>query len=272
MTGGSSTGNGAVGNGAIGSASMGSSPFASASSPSSVLTTGSALTTTGSKPLRQTIGVSPAPVRQKPFLVFGGTGNGGGESYDLQTQNVYSLLQQRGVQYPNVLYPYSAAKPSFIIERLIVLSVTGASGNASSGNAGSGISGGKGGALSSPGSGSPSGAGGAAQAKGPTDAERTVTAVRRVVDAEISRGSGRLGGTHRRKLQFLRAALVSLEQAQVGSAVASAIGGASGKDSGIVTGQGSNGQGQSKIDPREIFYSNARAYARTADRLTPRGF
>lgn len=221
-----------------------------------------------SPPLKQTIGISPAqPVRQQVFNVFGGTGvdSPGSESYDLQSQNVYSLLRQRGVPIPNVLYPTSTAKPSFIVERLIVLSVTGAgSGGAGAAapaqpSAPSGAIGERGGRA---------GAGGAAAApKGPTDAERTVTAVRRVVEAEISRGSGRLGGDHRRKLQFLRAALVSLEQAnQTGSIVAGAIGGA------IPAGQSGNGQGQTKIDPREIFYGTARRYARRADLLVPKGF
>ncbi len=205
-------------------------------------------------------------MRQQAFNVFGGTGVGGGESYDLQIQNVYSLLRQRGVPIPNVLYPTSTAKPSFIVERLIVLSISGAGSKAAGGNAASqSPSPASGGA---PG-GAPGGAtGGAAAApQGPTDAERTVTDVRRVVDAEISRGSGRLGGDHLRKLRYLRAAIVSLEQAnQIGSAVSGAIGGA------IPAGQGGNGQGQTKIDPREIFYGTARRYARRADALAPKGF
>ncbi len=211
----------------------------------------------GSPTLPQTVGISPASRREIPLTVFGGTGNGG-ERFDLQSQNVYNLLQQRGVPIPNVLHPYSTAKPSFIIERLIVLSVTGAANNGNNGNN----------ANSSSSSGTPGGAAkGTVQPKEPTDAERTVTAVRRVVDAEISRGSGRLGGTHRRKLQFLRASLMSLEQAnRIGSAVAGAIGGGSAPSSG-----GNNGN-TTKIDPREIFYGDARRYARAADRLAPVGY
>lgn len=204
-------------------------------------------------------------MRQRAFNVFGGTG-AGGESYDLQSQNVYSLLRQRGVPIPNVLYPTSTAKPSFIVERLIVLSISGAGGKAGGGDnaapqSSSSSSGG-------PGEARGGGSGGAAAApQGPTDAERTVTDVRRVVDAEISRGSGRLGGDHLRKLRYLRAAIVSLEQAnQIGSAVSSAIGG------GIPAGQSGNGQGNTKVDPREIFYGTARRYARRADALAPKGF
>lgn len=250
-------------------APLGAPSSSGAAAPGSASGFSTVSTTTNTSPvLRQTIGISPAqPVRQRAFNVFGGTGvdSPGSESYDLQSQNVYSLLRQRGVPIPNILYPTSTAKPSFIIERLIVLSVTGAGSSSGGGGGGaaapaqpSAPSGGKLG-------GGPDGGSAAAAPKGPTDTERTVTDVRRVVDAEISRGSGRLGGDHRRKLQLLRAALVSLEQAnQPGNGVAGAIGSA-------ISGAQS-GQGQTKVDPREIFYGIARRYARRADLLAPKGF
>jgi len=209
---------------------------------------------------------------QTGFSPFGVAGNGG-ESYDLQSQNVYSLLEQRGVYdqrnvpHLSVLDPQSPAKPSFIIERLIVLSITGAS-SKSGGNGSNAPA-----APSGP-TGVPNGAGGAsaaAQANAPTDAELTVSAVRRVVDVEISRGSGRVGGTHRRKLLFLRAAIRSLEQAnQIGSAVSAAISGGSGGNAAPSSGQG--GGSSDKVDIREVFYGDARRYARAADQLTPKGF
>ena len=204
----------------------------------------------------QTVGISPASRREIPILVFGGTGNGG-ERFDLQSQNVYNLLQQRGVAIPNVLHPYSTAKSSFIIERLIVLSVAGAGANKDNANGNS---------NPAPAAGTPGGtANDPLKPKEPTDAERTVTAVRRVVEAEISRGSGRLGGSHLRKLQFLRASLVSLEKANaIGSVVAGVINGAA---------PASGGDANKKtIDPREIFYGDARRYARAADRLAPVGY
>jgi len=208
--------------------------------------------------LPQTIGISPANSnRQKGFNLFGNAG-GGGESYDLQSRNVYGLLEQRGVYdqrtipHRSVLDPESTTKSSFIIERLIVLSLTGSS--AKGNNAPTTA------APAAPPTGTRPGAAptGAAPANAPTDAELTVSAVRRVVDIEISRGSGRIGGTHRRKLQFLDKAIRSLEQAnQIGGAVATAVAGAG---------------GQTAINPREVFYGNARQYARAADQLTPKGF
>lgn len=240
----------------------------SAPSMGAPATAGTTPATTAKTTLVHTIGISPTqPTIQRGFNVFGGTGNGGGESYDLQSQNVYSLLQERGVAIPNVLHPDSTAKPSFIIERLIVLSITGASGK-SGGNNNS--------APSSPSAptGVPSRAGGGnttTQASGPTDAELTVSAVRRVVDAEISRGSGRIGGTHRRKLQFLRAAIHSLEQAnQLGNTISTVISGTARGGAAPSSGQGTSSS--DKIDPREIFYGNARNYARAADQLAPKGY
>lgn len=232
-------------------------------------TTAGAASAPTSPVLSQTVGISPTqPVREGVFKVFGGTGEGG-ETYDLQTQNVYSLLQQQGVPIKNVLHPDSTAKPSFIVERLIVLSASGGSGGQANSQSNSSSS--TSGRSSGPGAPSLS-AGTTAQVQGPSDVERTITAVRRVVEAEISRGSGRIGGNHRRKLQFLRAAIVSIEQADQGAATMSGtVGGASDARSGSSSGAG-NGQGQDKFDPRELFYGQARRYARQADRLAPKGF
>ncbi|RYX86722.1 hypothetical protein EON83_00655 [bacterium] len=219
-------------------------------------------TTTGSPSFRQTIGVSPVQIGKKPLVVLGGTGN---DTYDLQNENIYSLLREDGTPIPNVLHPLSTAKPSFILERLIVVSLTGNSSTGSS-NAASGA------ASSSPApsglSGAAEGGAGAAQAPaGPTEAQKTVTAVRRVVDAELSRGTGRLGGSHRRKLQLLSSAIRSLEAAnQTGAFINQALGGAGGETGAPAGGTGGT---DSKLDPREILYGRARLTARQADLVTP---
>ncbi|BCM93586.1 hypothetical protein IAD21_05477 [Abditibacteriota bacterium] len=220
--------------------------------------------TTGAPPLKQTIGVSPVQIGKKQILVLGGTGN---ETYDLQNENVYSLLRESGTPIPNVLHPLSTAKPSFILERLIVFSLTGGN-NSANANA-SGSSGSTPSESSRSGS-ATEGSGATTQApQGPSDAEKTVTAVRQVVDAEISRGTGRLGGAHRRKLQLLSNAIRSLEAAnRLGSIVTQAIGGA--QETSRSSGSGSTDTGdKSKLDPREILYGRARLTARAADRYTP---
>ncbi len=202
---------------------------------------------------------------KKNFLVFGGTGN---ESYDLQAENVYSLLRQRGVQIPNVLHPLSTAKPSFIVERLIVLSLTGGNAAPAAGASGASTS------SVSPGGGSSSGTtGGAAAQKpaGPSDAERTVSAVRAVIEAERDRGSGRAGGAHRQKLDKLVIAIRSLERAnRLGAFVSQAVGGSAGGSSG--SGSAATGSGdKSKTDPREVLYGQARIDSRKADLYAPTG-
>ena len=207
---------------------------------------------------------------KKNFLVFGGTGNDS-ESYDLQYENMYSLLRQRGVQIPNILHPLSTAKPSFIVERLIVLSLTGGNNGAAAPAAGGASSGGSSGGSSSS-RGGDAGAGGAAATApaGPTDAERTVSAVRAVVDAEIKRGSGRGGGAHRQKLIYLSRAITYLEQANnLGAALTQAVGGSAGGSSS--SGAAAGGDGKSKTDPRELLYGQARITSRAADRYAPTG-
>ena len=193
-------------------------------------------------------------------LVLGGTGN---DSYDLQTENVYSLLRQSGVPIPNVLHPLSTAKPSFILEHLIVYSLTGGTGSASAN------------AQSAPPTGPqnvpPGFRGGpqttaAAAPKPYSDTERTIMAVGQVVDAEISRGSGRLGGAHLQKLKLLRAAISQLELVNRLAAGAGLTSGSNGRP-GATGGGGTT----SKIDPREILYGQARLDARAADRYAPTG-
>lgn len=244
------------------------------SAPGSASSTANAApTATATTTLPQTIGISPAqPPSQTGFTPIGIAGSGG-ESYDLQSQIVYGLLEQRGVYdqrgipHLSVLDPQSTAKPSFIIERLIVLNTTGASAKSGGGNSAPS-------SAPSSATGAPNGAGGAstsAQVSAPTDAGLTISAVRRVVDAEISRGSGRIGGTHRRKLLLLRAALRSLEEANKASSAASTTtGGGARGNAAPSSGQGGNSSTQT--DPREAFYGYARRYARIADQLVPTGY
>ncbi len=247
------------------------SAFPTSASPSSSGTSGGGATASGavpsgtvSPPLRQTIGISPVQVGKKAFVLFGGTGND--DSYDLQNEVVYSLLRQRGVPIPNVLHPLSTAKPSFIVERLIVLSLTGGNNSTAAAGAGASSSDARGSGSSSPGSGA---TGAAAAPAGPSDAEQTVSAVRAVVDAEIARGSGRLGGAHRQKLQLLSRSIRSLESAnRLGALVTSAVGGDS---RGGGSGSAGGGTTKSKLDPREIFYGQARVTSRRADRYAPTG-
>ena len=221
--------------------------------------TGTASTGTGPIPLKNVVGIAPVQIRPKPLLVevIGGTGNESADN-DLQLKNVYSLLQQRGVAIPNVLHPYSTAKPSFIVERLIVLSINGGNSTSTTGGA-STSDGGRGGSGSGD-------TGGTTQAPaGPTAAQSTISDVHRFVDAELTRGSGRLGGAHRRKLRLLSDAIGKLETANsIGAAISSAVGG-----DGRGGGGGTSTGGGDKVDPREILYGQVRLTARAADRYVP---
>ncbi len=161
--------------------------------------------TTGTPPLKQTIGVSPVQVGKKQFIVLGGTGN---ETYDLQIENLYSLLRENGVPIPNILHPLSTAKPSFIIERLITLNKSGgtaAAGGTSSPSAPSLSGSGPSSAQSS------ASAGGTAVDTRLQDVAITFTALHRIVQTELKQGTGRLGGGHRQKLLYLSQALGKLE-------------------------------------------------------------
>lgn len=250
---------GASASGAPQSGAAPAPPSGAASAPAPAAGTAGASATAmpGAPVFNQTIGNSPAPGRATPIFVFGGTGNGEA-SYDLQSQNVYSLLQQRGVPIPNVLHPDSTAKPSFIVERLIVVSLSGAPAAAAAQPTVAPAT-----TPNTPGGATPGAAATAVTVRPPTDAERTVTSVRRVVEAELSRGSGRIGGNHRRKLELLRSSLVSLEKANsLGGAVANAVAGSAGGQS----------NDKKSIDFRELFYGRARAYARAADQVAPKGF
>ena len=156
----------------------------------------------GAPTFAQTTGVSPSfPIRPSAnnvFAVIGGTGN---DTYDLQIENLYSLLRERGVPIPNVLHPLSTAKPSFIVERLITLNLTSAP------TAGAGGGGSSAGPQASS-SGRDAAVGASANAgESVSQSTLTIQAVKRIVDAEISRGTGRLGGSHRTKLTYLSRAI-----------------------------------------------------------------
>lgn len=194
----SGSGNSATGNSAVGGSSS-----------------GAALATTGAPTLPQTIGVSPVfPIRQggnKSFIVLGGTGN---DNYDLQIENLYSLLRERGVPIPNVLHPLSTAKPSFIIEKLIVL----ASSNSATSTQGGGSAGPSLSAPSSPASPAQGTAAGADSGGGTAySVAVTLRGIERIINAEFSRGTGRLGGAHRSKLLYLSRAVHQLVEEAEGA-------------------------------------------------------
>ncbi len=214
--------------------------------------------------LKQTIGISPVQTGTQPLIVLGGLGDGN-NSYDLQNEVVYSLLRQSGVPIPNVLHPFSTAKPSFVVEHLIVYSLTGGNSNSSApATPATPVQGAVPGAPGAPGG---VGTNAPAAPKPYTDAERTVMAVGRVVDAEISRGSGRIGGAHLQKLRLLRSAISSLEAANRLASGAGATPSAGGRP-GAAGGGNSN---TSKTDPREYLYGQARLTSRRADRYAPTG-
>ena len=212
---------------------------------------------TANPTLKQTIGISPVQTGTNTFLVFGGDGT---NTYDLQNENVYSLLRQSGVPIPNVLHPLSTAKPSFIIERLIVLSLTGGN-NTANANASAPANSPR---PNTPGAPTGTQATAASAPKPLTDAERTVIAVGDVVDAEITRGSGKLGGAHLQKLRYLSSAIRSLEAAnRIGAGVAPL-------ETERISGK-NKGTAGPKVDAREIFYGQARLTSRAADRYAPTG-